>query len=144
MQLLHSPLTVSPADVWPLRAGVARWPMSFAWQTLREAGAHLAFGSDWPVVSMNPLWGFHSGLNRQPWADGHPIQRQTLEQIIRGYTRDAAFVEFQEAEKGSIRRGMLADLVLLSNDLFATPPEEIENLHSVLTVCDGRIVHRLG
>ncbi|MCB0081360.1 MAG: amidohydrolase family protein, partial [Caldilineaceae bacterium] len=69
MQPLHAPLTRHSAEVWPARAGQARWPLSFAWQTLRQAGAHLALGSDWPVVTMNPLAGFHAALNREPWRD---------------------------------------------------------------------------
>jgi predicted amidohydrolase YtcJ len=140
MQPLHAPLTVESGDVWPSRAGPERWGHSFAWQTLREAGAHLAFGSDWPVVSLDPLLGFFAACNRQPWQPGDPEQRQSLAQVIRGYTCDAAFVEFQENEKGRIRTGMLADLVLLSADLFATPAEEIATVRPVLTVCDGQIV----
>ena len=142
MQPLHSPLTVHSGDVWTTRAGEARWPYSFAWQALRDAGAHLAFGSDWPVVNMNPMLGFHAALNRQPWAAGDPDQRQTLAQIIRGYTHDAAYVEFQEQAKGMIRVGLLADLVLLSTDIFTTPPEGMDQVHPVLTICDGRVVYQ--
>lgn len=141
MQLLHAPPTVASGDVWPVRAGAGRWPLSFAWRTLRNAGAHLAFGSDWPVVTLDPMLGFWNALNRQPWQAGDPDQRQTLVETIRGYTRDAAYVEFQEHEKGMIHTGMLADLVLLSEDLFATPPEEITRAHPVVTVCDGKIVY---
>jgi predicted amidohydrolase YtcJ len=141
MQPLHAPVSIDAGDVWTSRAGEARWRYSFAWQTLRDAGAHLVFGSDWPVVSMDPMLGFSHALNRQPWAPGDPVQRQTLAQIIRGYTRDAAFVEFQEDEKGMIRAGMLADLVLLSEDIFATPHEEIGQVQPVLTICDGKIVY---
>lgn len=142
MQPLHSPLTVHSGDVWPARAGEARWPYSFAWQTLRDAGAQLAFGSDWPVVNMNPILGFHAALNRQPWQADDPDQRQTLAQIIQGYTRDAAYVEFQEQAKGMIRVGLLADLVLLSTDIFTTPPEAMDQVHPVLTICDGRVVYQ--
>lgn len=142
MQPLHSPVPVEQGDVWPARAGAARWPYSFAWRTLRDAGAHLALGSDWPVVTLDPILGFHAALNRQPWQPGDPDQRQTLAEVIRGYTRDAAYVEFQEAEKGMIRTGMLADLVLLSEDIFATPPAEITRVQPVLTVCNGRVVYR--
>ncbi|RIK44516.1 MAG: hydrolase [Chloroflexi bacterium] len=142
MQPLHSPETVHASDVWPTRAGKARWPYSFAWRTLRDAGAHLAFGSDWPVVTLDPMLGFHTALNRQPWKQGDPDQRQTLAEVIRGYTRDAAYVEFQEHEKGMVRTGMLADLVLLSEDIFATPHEEIAHVRPLLTVCDGRVVYR--
>ncbi|MDQ3250552.1 MAG: amidohydrolase, partial [Chloroflexota bacterium] len=142
MQPYHAPLTVGTDDVWPARVGPQRWPLSFAWQTLRNANAHLAFGSDWPVVNMNPLLGFYAALNRQRWAPGDPDQTQTLQQIIAGYTRDAAYVEFQEHAKGMIRTGMLADLVLLSENIFSVPPDEIAGVHPVLTVCDGRVVYR--
>jgi predicted amidohydrolase YtcJ len=88
------------------------------------------------------MLGFHAALNRQPWQANDPDQRQTLAQIIQGYTRDAAYVEFQEHEKGMIRTGMLADLVLFSTDLFAAPPESFDQIHPVLTVCDGRVVYQ--
>jgi predicted amidohydrolase YtcJ len=142
MQPLHSPVTIDQGDVWPGRTGATRWPYSFAWRTLRDAGAHLAFGSDWPVVTLDPLLGFHAALNRQPWQPGDPDQRQTLAEVIRGYTRDAAYVEFQEHEKGMIRTGLLADLVLLSEDIFTTPHEEIARVRPLLTVCDGQAVYR--
>ncbi len=140
MQPAHAPLTAHTDDVWPLRVGEARWERSFAWQTLRAGGARLVFGSDWPVASQNPLEGVYAALNRQPWAPGQPDQRQTLVETLMAYTRDAAYAEFQEHRKGQVRAGMLADLVLLSADLFATPPEEIRQVEPVLTMCDGRIV----
>ena len=62
-------------------------------------------------------------------------------QLIAGYTRDVAYAEFQEAHKGMIRAGMLADLVLFSEDMFETPPAEFPRVTAVLTVCDGRIVY---
>lgn len=142
MQPLHAPLHSKDADIWPHRAGRARWQYSFAWETLRQAGAKVAYGSDWPVVSQDPLLGIHAALNRQPWQAADPYQVQTLENVIRGYTLDAAYAEFQEDRKGMLRAGMLADLVLLSADLFAAAPEDIRNIHSVLTVSDGRVVYR--
>ncbi len=144
MQPLHCPSSVDGNDVWPSRAGHARWHRSFAWQSLREAGATLAFGSDWPVVSQNPMLGVHAALNRQPWAEGLPHHRQTLADILVAYTRDAAYAEFQEHQKGQLRPGFLADLVLLSEDIFAMPPEDAARVHPLLTVCDGRIVYEKG
>ncbi len=143
MQPLHAPLP-DGTDVWPQRVGRERWPLSFAWETLRQAGAHLAYGSDWPVVSMNPLLGVHAGRCRAPWAEGLPDQRQSLENLLLGYTRDAAYVEFQEGIKGQVKPGQLADLVVLSADLFATPDEAIPDVRPRLTVCDGRIIFRDG
>ncbi len=142
MQPLHSPITGSEGEVWLDRAGQARWPLSFAWETLRQAGAHLAWGSDWPVVSLDPMLGFYAARNRQPWVPLHPRQQQRIEDVIAGYTRDAAYAEFQEQRKGMIRVGMLADLVLFSGDLFITSPAAITSVRPTLTVCDGRIVFR--
>ncbi|MEZ4835156.1 MAG: amidohydrolase family protein [Caldilineaceae bacterium] len=104
----------------------------------------MAYGSDWPVVSQDPVLGLYAGMNRMPWQAGDPFQAQTLANLIRGYTFDAAYAEFQEAHKGMIKPGMLADLVVLSGDLFATAPEELNEMHVALTMSDGRIVHRRG
>jgi len=140
MQPLHAP-PVPSSDVWAEQVGPERWLRSFAWRTLREAGAHLIFGSDWPVVTLDPMLGFAAALNRQPWTPDQPVQRQTLAETIQSYTRDAAYVEFQAHEKGMIRVGMLADLVLFSADLFALPPEQITTAKPVLTVCNGQVVY---
>lgn len=141
MQPLHAPLEVNDLDPWPSQVGPERWACSFAWRTLRQAGAHLAFGSDWPVVSQSPLLGLYAALNRRPWRPGLPDQRQTLEEAITGYTRDAAYAEFQEREKGQLRPGMLADIVLLSADLESIPAEDIRQVQVLLTMCDGRVVY---
>jgi len=74
---------------------------------------------------------------------GLPDQRQTLAATLTSYTRDAAFAEFQEHQKGQLRPGYLADVVLLSADIFAVPPQDILQVHPVLTTCDGRIVHEV-
>jgi predicted amidohydrolase YtcJ len=141
MQPLHSPLAANDGDVWPTRAGRARWPQSFAWRDLRNAGARLAFGSDWQVVTYDPLLGVYAALNRQPWQPGDPDQRQTLAETLASYTRDAAYAEFMENEKGQLKPGLLADMVLLSGDLESTPAAEVMNLKPVLTMVDGRVVY---
>ena len=144
MQPYHAPLTLADNDVWTVRAGPQRWPTSFAWQTLREAGMRHAFGSDWPVVSMNPMLGVFAARNRQPWKPGDPVQVQTLHDTLVGYTRDGAYAEFQEQQKGMLRAGMLADMVVLDADLFATPDEKLKDVKPVLTMSDGRVVWRGG
>ncbi|MCL4302048.1 MAG: amidohydrolase [Anaerolineae bacterium] len=142
MQPAHVPLqTPDDPDVWPARVGPERWGHSFAWQTLRQAGARLAFGSDWPVAPQDPLRGVHAALNRRPWQPGLPEQRQSLADAVAAYTRDAAYAEFREQAKGQLKSGMLADMVLLSADLFATPIDEIDQVHPVLTICAGRVVY---
>jgi predicted amidohydrolase YtcJ len=79
-------------------------------------------------------------LNRKKYDDSNPDQRLTLEECLLGYTRDAAYTEFMEHEKGRIKEGYLADLVLFSHDLFQVKPEDIMTAKPVLTVMDGRIV----
>ncbi|MCG3210841.1 MAG: N-substituted formamide deformylase [Anaerolineae bacterium] len=140
MQPAHAPLNAIDPDPWPQRVGPERWACSFAWQTLRLAGARLALGSDWPVASANPFEGLYYALNRQPWQPGLPDQRQSLAEALTSYTADAAFAEFKEQEKGQLRPGLLADLVLLSHNIFAVPPAELRQVQPVLTVSDGRIV----
>jgi predicted amidohydrolase YtcJ len=141
MQPLHVPLLFDETDPWPSRTGPKQWGRSFPWQTLRQAGARLAFGSDWPVVSQNPWLGLYAALNRRPWLPDLPEQRQTLADTLAGYTRDAAYAEFQENEKGQLKPGMLADVVLLTSDLEATPEEELDRTQVALTICDGRVVY---
>lgn len=141
MQPAHSPLTVASFDPWPARVGPARYRRSFAWRTLREAGARLAFGSDWTVASMNPMTGIFAALNRVPWQGGDPNQSQTLEDTLLSYTRDAAYAEHKEHEKGILKAGYLADVVMLSEDIFQTPKEEIMRVKAVLTICDGEITY---
>jgi predicted amidohydrolase YtcJ len=80
-------------------------------------------------------------LNRQKWSPNDPDQRLTLEECILGYTRDAAYTEFMENEKGQVKEGYLADLVLFSHDLFEVKPEEIKTVKAVMTMVDGRIVY---
>ena len=140
MQPIHAPVTCAADAVWVQRAGADRWRNSFAWQTLRAAGARQVYGSDWPVAPMDPFLGFWSGLARQPWQSSDPVQRLALEELIAGYTRDAAYAEFQEHAKGMVRVGMLADLVLLNADLFATPESEVARIRPRWTMVDGRIV----
>jgi predicted amidohydrolase YtcJ len=91
---------------------------------------------------MNPFLGFDAAVNRQPWAEGLPTQAQTLEATLAAYTKDAAFTELMEHDKGQLKAGMLADLVLLSADVFALPSERLGTLTATLTVCGGEVVHR--
>lgn len=140
MQPVHE--TVSePGQLWAKHVGEARWGWGFPWQSLRAAGVHLVFGSDWPVVTQNPYLGMHAALARQPWLPGLPVQTQSLHDTLAAYTRDGAYAEFQESVKGQLRRGMLADLVLLDRDITTTPIPEVKEIKASLTVCDGRVVY---
>jgi predicted amidohydrolase YtcJ len=142
MQPLHAPdLEQWPGIIWPECVPEDRWRDSFIWQDIRETGAKLVFGSDWPVAPQNPWWGLYSVVKGQSWAPGLPDQQQSLEDALTSYTRDAAYAEFQEDVKGQVKEGMLADLVLLSEDLETLQVEDIKNLRPVLTVCDGMITY---
>jgi predicted amidohydrolase YtcJ len=141
MQTSHSPLSIDEGDVWPTRVGEKRWPLSFAWREIKNAGATLALGSDWNVAPYDPLINIQAALTRKKWSPTDPDQRLTLEECILGYTRDAAFAEFQENQKGQIKEGYLADLVLFSHDLFELQPQEIRSARPVMTMVDGKIVY---
>lgn len=143
MQTSHAPLGPDENETGARRMGEQRLPFSFAWRSLKNAGAHLSLGSDWPVMTFDPLLNICFALNRAKLIPTAPDQRLTLEECIIGYTRDAAYVEFKENEKGQIKEGYLADLVLFSHDLFEVKPEEIMSAKAVLTMIDGRIVHEI-
>jgi hypothetical protein len=143
MQPLHAPPSVDDGDVWQFRVGESRWPLSFAWTDIRKAGARLIFGSDWPVVSQNPMLGVHNTLNRKPWADGMPHHHQHLADTLCSYTCDAAYGEFQEHNKGILKPGYLADLVLLSEDIFKIEPEKMKDVHPRMTMLGGKITYEV-
>jgi predicted amidohydrolase YtcJ len=140
MQTSHAARTLAEDPVWTSRVGEERWKISFPWRSLKAAGARLCFGSDWTVAPFDPIFNLYVAMNREKWSPNDPDQRLTLEELIIGYTRDAAYVEFKEHEKGQIKEGFLADLVLFSHDLFQVKPEEIMSAKAVMTMVDGRIV----
>ncbi len=147
MQPYHCYPEANLINVWARNVGADRLPYSFAWHDLAAAGAVLAFGSDWPVVSLDPFIGIQNAVTRQD-NDGLPPdgwmghQKVTLEQTLAAYTRDAAYAEFEEDSKGSIAPGKLADVIVLSQDLFAIKPIEIRKITVLLTVVGGKIVYR--
>ena len=128
------------------RIGPERSKGTYAFRSLLENGAVLAFGSDWTVAPLNPMEGLKAAVTRQT-LDGkhpngwHPEQKLTLDEAIRAFTVGSAYAEFAENVKGTIAPGKLADLVMLDRDLYAVPPTEIDQARVLLTVMDGRIVH---
>ena len=130
------------------RLGHERCKGAYAWKSMLEKNSHLAFGTDWPVEPLDPMRGLYSAVTRQHIESGEPEggwfpeQRLTLADAIRSYTLEPAFAEFQENVKGSISVGKYADLVLLSQDIFSIPAEEILNTVVEMTVFDGKIVYQ--
>lgn len=119
---------------------------SYAWRSMLNAGAPLAFGTDWPVAPLNPLLGVYAAVTRQTLDGRHPggwfpEERLTLEEALRAYTAGSAYAAFQEADKGSLAPGKLADIVVLSDDLFAAPPERIKDARVVMTIVGGKVVY---
>lgn len=140
IQPSHAPLKLDDYKIGRDRLGERRWRFWQPWRDLKNAGAHLSLGSDWTVVPYDPMTHFYVALNREKYSTGSTDQRLTLEECILGYTRDAAYAEFKENEKGQVTEGYLADLVLFSHDLFELKPEDIMTAKPVMTIFDGRIV----
>ncbi len=134
-------------QTWARNVGPARLPRSFAWREVAAAGTRLAFGSDWPVVTLAPLVGLQTAVTRQTHA-GEPSggwvghQKLTLEQALAGYTLDGAYAQFRDDVLGSLAPGKWADLVVLSRNLFELPPFEIHKVKVEMTVVGGKIVYR--
>jgi predicted amidohydrolase YtcJ len=126
--------------------GPERIKSSYAWRSLLDHGAVLAFGSDWPVAPLDPLKGIYAATTRQT-LDGRnpqgwvPEQRIKVAEAVHAYTVGSAFAEHQEAIKGSLEPGKLADLVVLSEDIFHIPPMEIERARVYMTVFDGSVIY---
>ena len=147
MQPLHANPDQNNADVWERNIGQERSARGFAWREIERAGGRLVFGSDWPVVTSDVLRGLYCAVTRKtreglPPGGWHPELAVSLESALRHYTIDGAYASFEENEKGSLEAGKLADLVVLSRDLFRAPPEALLQTQVLLTVMDGRIVYR--
>ena len=147
MQPYHAYPEPNLDTVWAANIGPERLQRAFAWHDLASSGARLVFGSDWPVVGLDPMIGIRNAVLRQStegWPAGGwvPAQRVTLEQAVAAYTLNGAFASFEEGIKGSIKEGKLADLVVLSQNLFTIPPEEIHKTKALLTLVGGREVYR--
>jgi len=128
------------------RIGRERARSSYAWKSMLNAGAVLAFGSDWPVAPLDPLLGIYAAVTRAT-LDGKnpggwfPEERLTVEEALRAYTLGAAYAAFQENDKGTIAPGKLADVVVLSDDLLGIPAERIKDVHVKFTIVGGSVVY---
>lgn len=128
------------------RIGHERAKTTYAFKSLLDAGAVLAFGTDWTVAPLDPIWTIYAAVTRRTLDGKNPLgwipeQKTSVEEAVRAYTVGSAYAEFQENVKGSITPGKLADLVILSRDIFKIDPKEIEKVKVVTTIMDGRIVY---
>ncbi len=129
--------------------GTERCRTTYAFRSLLENGARIAFGSDWFVAPPTPLEGIYAALTRRTLDGKHPggwvpEQKISLEQALRGYTAAGAFAGFEEDTRGTLTPGKLADFVVIDRDLFAIPAEQIREARVDLTVVGGRVVFERG
>ena len=127
------------------RIGKERVKGTYAFRSLLDSGASLAFGSDWTVAPLDPLQGIAAAVTRRTLDGKHPDgwvpeQKISVQEAVCAYTLGSARAEFAEQVKGSITPGKLADLVVLSEDLFKIDPTQIEKARVQMTVVDGRVV----
>jgi predicted amidohydrolase YtcJ len=142
MQPIHATSDMEMADrYWGERAA-----LSYAYQSQIQAGAAVAFGSDAPVESPNPFWGLHAAVARRrrdgsPGPDGwYPEQRASVQQAIEAYTKGPAFVAGWEDRVGQLAPGYYADLIVLEQDPFELPPQELHSLKPLATMVAGEWV----
>jgi predicted amidohydrolase YtcJ len=143
------PFRGNPAmvDLWFRTVGPERGARGWPYGSLSASAGRLAFGSDWPVSSLNPMLGLHTAVTRTS-PDGFPEggwyeeESIALKSAIDAYTSGAAWASFDEQRKGSIAPGMLADLVVLSNDIFEAPESRLATTRVALTIFDGKIVYQ--
>jgi len=128
------------------RIGAERAKTTYAFRSLLDSGAMLAFGTDWTVAPLNPLLTVYAAVTRRT-IDGKnpkgwvPEQKISVEETVRAYTMGSAYAEFAEKVKGSITPGKLADLVIIDRDIYTCDPADIDKAQVILTIMDGRIVY---
>jgi predicted amidohydrolase YtcJ len=145
-QPFHANPDPSMGAVWSENIGRERASHGWLWQSIAKAGGRLSFGSDWPVVSLDPRLGLQVAVNRlspqgEPVGGWLPDQKLPLTAAIDGYTSGAAYASFDEQRKGTLEKGMLADIVILSTDIFEAPPERLLDAQVEVTIFDGKVVY---
>ncbi len=142
MQPIHAIHDMEMADRhWGERA---RW--SYAWHSILETGATLAFGTDCPVEPLDPLKGLYAAITRQrpdgcPQDGWYPQERLSLDQALHAYTMGPAIASGEAQRKGSLTPGKLADLVVLKDDIYERPEEKLCTTSVCMTIFGGHIVH---
>ena len=131
------------------RVGYERCKGTYAWRSLLNEGAMLAFGTDYQVEPLNPMEGLYAAVARKDRlgeeGDGwFPEQKLTMEEAIKYYTLGSAYAQFMEDRKGMIRPGYLADIVITDRDLLTIPEDQIMKTKIDYTIVGGRIVYNSG
>lgn len=145
MQPFHANPNSNIFNVWAANLGPERASRAWSWKSIQDAGGRLAFGTDWPVVGLDPIPGLHTALTRQT-LDGEPKdgfipeQRLSLRDALQAYTTGSAYAEFAESEKGRLEVGMLADVIVWDRDIFSVSTNEVKNARVLKTIFDGQVV----
>lgn len=134
-------------DDWTRTVGAARTAHAWPYGTLAAAGGKVAFGTGWPSAVFNPMAAIHAAVNRAALEDPQDgtapaAERVSLKRAIDAFTSVPAYASFDEQRKGTLKAGMLADIVVLSTDIFDAPPEELAATTVAVTIFDGKIVYR--
>ena len=129
------------------RLDTARLKRTYAFRSLLNTGANVTFGSDWTVAPLDPIAGIYAAVTRRTLDDKNPNgwfseEKISVEQALKCYTANNAYAGFMENKTGMLKAGMLADFVVLSDDIFTILPENIRNIQVLLTVVDGKEVYR--
>ena len=147
MQPLHSYPDADTLKVWSPNIGPERTTRAWVWHSILASGGRLAFGSDWPVVTLSPWPGVQTALTRQT-AEGAPAgafvpsERITLPQTIEAYTLGAAYAGHREKTEGSLQPGKVADLIILNQDLFKIPANQANKTQVLFTMVGGKVVYQ--
>ena len=147
MQPLHAYPDDDTLESWVPSVGTERAQRAWAWHSIESAGGVLAFGSDWPIVTLSPWPGIQNAVTREttagrPKGGWIPGERISLAAAIRGYTLNAAFAAHREKTEGSLEPGKAADLIVVSQDLFKIDPLKIGETKVLLTMVGGRVVYQ--
>ena len=147
MQPLHAYPDEDALKSWQPSVGAERAQRAWAWHGIQAAGGVLAFGSDWPIVTLSPWPGLQNAVTRettegQPKGGWIPAQRISLAEAIKGYTLNAAFAGHREKTEGSLEPGKLADMIVVSQDVFKVDPLKIGETRVLLTMVGGHVVYR--
>jgi predicted amidohydrolase YtcJ len=126
------------------RLGPERARYAYAWKSFLDHGVTLAFGTDYPVESVNPFRGLYSAVTRKNEAGTQtfqPQERLTIQQALYAYTQASAFAEFRETVKGRLEPGYLADMVVLDRDITTASPQDLLHTRVLRTIVDGQTVY---
>jgi predicted amidohydrolase YtcJ len=146
MQPQHAEPVKNLLEIWAPNVGPERAARGWPWASIQRSGARLAFGTDWPVVPLDPAASLHVAVNRQtvrgdPPGGWLPDERLSIADAVAAWTSGAAYAEHTERRKGVLAVGMLADITVLDRDLGTTPASEIATIKVEATVVGGRLVY---